>query len=1247
MTRIFPALAALMISAAPAMAERVSVLVFDASGSMWNRVEGDLTRIEVARDVMGDYFASRDGAVPLSVIAYGHNRRGDCRDIEVIAPMGQTAPGALESRLRALMPRGMTPLTDSLARARDQIPPTAEAADIILVTDGLETCEGDPCALAASLAAEGIDIRAHVVGFGLSAVEVAALSCITDQTGGMLFQTNSGAELAEALQQVSMAPEAEPEPEPEPEQPARAAAFDIGDKAEAGFDYRIRWNGEARFVDYMGFVPQGESRAPTSSSYRTIGGTAAAPNNPATRTAPKTPGMYDLILSTARDGIIARQPVEVVAPAMGFDPIGSVEPGSRVLFTFRAPEQLGERIVIADLDQPVNEHQRYDWANALHTTGTTRLTVPSVPGDYELRYLNAGATAIMFSRRFGVGIPFADTDRTTSAELANQAAAATRGDASQDELAQVTATFRLPADLPQSDVTWSGVPLDPDMTSGPWASGQTGPVITGSFEPGTWRITATAPGEVTLSADVTIFPGQANDFIVQIDAGSDEDHGALDLQGPWRILTVPPYDAPPGSPIDPMKIMDIILETRADANGYQGRFTPAPAAFGTVLLEREIDSVLEEDGALIVTMALPMIDPAPFVLSVMPYAEGYAGTLVAGANSLAVVFWPDAVPLPPATQLRATLYGPDPADQGWLNDGSDAVFACAQSICAWTDPASGLTIPLPMGWSVTAPEFQTASAAPTDMALPSLSLFGPEGQELRLNPRQWIDSNGTCLETPDLGRLCHFADADITAQMVAGMIASMVHLGQPTAGAHTRPVSVSIAGADRSEMRKVRIQLVAGEDAAYQDGQLHDSEMAAKDHPLGVGNVYDIRAETLFREYRNRNVTITPGTTVQQVMLAPVYAFDEVTLELPDDPVIAGPGAFFPVTLVAPSDFQGSIALHDDDDRDAPALFSISSAELMNSTDPVLPVPEKPGYYEIRFLDINGEMFGGTVFEAVAPDAAQGAGAPEGSVSVALLSDWDLVAGSGGYFSVGIEAPAGLDGQLVIEGQDGTAVFTTGLAALIDAQDQALPIPDAPGIYMITITDKAGILRATTGFEVVADKARDHITVTLRATTQFGAGCMIGADLSMPPGPRITVTIPVTGVDAQGAAVTPIMRTERAQVLEIIGFDTAGATIVDASFLSPCEALILNMGPAQCRVGESSTMGSCPYPVSYIAPTTLLAVQQAGSDPVLPASGQPALPDRARPAATSGAAPHFIEIDLGDMDADTFLDILLPQTGSE
>lgn len=1156
MKRLFPSLSALMLSAAPAMAERVSVLVFDASGSMWNRVEGELTRIEVARDVMGDYFASRDGAVPLSVIAYGHNRREDCRDIEVIAPMGQTAPGTLEARLRALMPRGMTPLTDSLALARDQIPPTAEAADIILVTDGLETCKGDPCALAASLASEGIDIRAHVVGFGLSAVEVAALACITDQTGGMLFQTNSGAELARALQQVSASV---PEPAPDPEAstdtvPVFTNQFvfrDIGTGTPRG---RMDWRAEApdgtviqfgttegtlqsleglsadlpagewlivaegaegraerqmtltqccgrhgipftgtdmaAVIPPMGQVQAGmDARLAYEISHPGVGNLGGSPyqiiatgpegaltpdqilrddlitrRDPGiqgARTGELAPGTYRLLIAIARNGgydiraersfeAVANPTIRVVAPDQAL-------PGERVEVRFNGGYATRHHVTVVDENgRDVGQGNSLNRGPGGGSGGPVTMTIvmPNREGLFDIVVRPSSSP----------------NDRGTVLARQPITISATPAPAQgQDALPPVIATFRLPPEVPQTDVTWSALPLDPDMTSGPWTPTDTGPAITGSFEPGNWRITATAPGEVTLSADVPIFPGQANDFTVQIDASGDEDHGALNLQGPWRIMTLPPHDVPPGTPIDPMKIMDVVLQINATGDGYQGRFTPAPAAFGTVLFEREIDSVVEEDGALVLTMVLPMVDPAPFVLSVLPAAEGYAGTLAAGANSLPVVFWPDAVPLPSSARLQVVLYGPNPAEEGHLQHGVEVVFTCAQAICAWTDPASGLTIPLPMGWSVTSPEFETASATPTSMDLPSLSLFGPDGQELRLNPRQWLDSNGTCLETSGLGRLCQFADADITAQMVAGMVAPMIHLGQPAAGARVRPVSLTLPGVPRDANYELEITLVAGEDARHAGGQHFFGAMSLQDHLLGVGNVYDIRAVSGTREYRDRNVTITPGSAAQDVVLAPVFLWDEVTLEFPDTPIVAAPGTFFPVTLTAPADFNGLIAIHDADDRDAPAIFSVRGADLMGAQDPVLPVPERPGFYEIQFQDMNGEMFGGADLEVVAADTDHGNAAPQGSVSLALLSDRDLLAGSGGFFPVDIVAPAGLAGQLQIEAQGGALVHSTALAPLIASQDPSLPIPDAPGIYMISIIDQAGMLRATTSFEVRAN----------------------------------------------------------------------------------------------------------------------------------------------------------------------------------
>src|SRR5690606_12544244 len=143
-------------------------------------------------------------------------------------------------------PRGMTPISESLRTAAGQIPPTAEEADIILVTDGLETCNADPCAVAAQLANEGIKIRAHVVGFGLTEQEADALACVPGQTGGQSLRPQSGAELTDALNQIAAAA-------PMP-QPVQEAFFDIGPKAEAGHTYRISYTGTARPVDYAGFT---------------------------------------------------------------------------------------------------------------------------------------------------------------------------------------------------------------------------------------------------------------------------------------------------------------------------------------------------------------------------------------------------------------------------------------------------------------------------------------------------------------------------------------------------------------------------------------------------------------------------------------------------------------------------------------------------------------------------------------------------------------------------------------------------------------------------------------------------------------------------------------------------------------------------------------------------------------------------------------------------------------------------------
>ena len=84
---------------AVAKSDKTTILVLDASGSMWGQLEGGKTKIEIAREVLGDFFALRDPSVPLGVIGYGHNRKGDCTDIEVIASAGVQESSALSLSL--------------------------------------------------------------------------------------------------------------------------------------------------------------------------------------------------------------------------------------------------------------------------------------------------------------------------------------------------------------------------------------------------------------------------------------------------------------------------------------------------------------------------------------------------------------------------------------------------------------------------------------------------------------------------------------------------------------------------------------------------------------------------------------------------------------------------------------------------------------------------------------------------------------------------------------------------------------------------------------------------------------------------------------------------------------------------------------------------------------------------------------------------------------------------------------------
>ena len=172
-------------------------LILDASGSMWAKL-GKSTRIEVAKEALNkiiDDLSERKG-IAVGLRVYGH-RTNDCKDTKLEIPIGPLDAKKMKKFISGIKPKGKTPIAYSLEEAAGDFKTDFKGSRVvILVTDGLESCNGDPCAAAKALAEKGIVSKIHVVGFGIDKKSVSQLECIVKPSGGLLLEANSAAELA-------------------------------------------------------------------------------------------------------------------------------------------------------------------------------------------------------------------------------------------------------------------------------------------------------------------------------------------------------------------------------------------------------------------------------------------------------------------------------------------------------------------------------------------------------------------------------------------------------------------------------------------------------------------------------------------------------------------------------------------------------------------------------------------------------------------------------------------------------------------------------------------------------------------------------------------------------------------------------------------------------------------------------------------------------------------------------------------
>ncbi len=178
------------------------LFIFDESNSMLAHWQSE-KKIDVARKLlikMVDSLNAFDN-VELALRMYGHQSPvppQDCSDTKLEVPFAPSNGERIKSKLRLTKPKGTTPIARSLEEAGNDFPVCNNCRNvIILITDGIEACDGDPCAIAIALQEKNITLEPFIIGIGLGVEFKDAFDCV-----GQFYNAGSEEDFANILRQV-------------------------------------------------------------------------------------------------------------------------------------------------------------------------------------------------------------------------------------------------------------------------------------------------------------------------------------------------------------------------------------------------------------------------------------------------------------------------------------------------------------------------------------------------------------------------------------------------------------------------------------------------------------------------------------------------------------------------------------------------------------------------------------------------------------------------------------------------------------------------------------------------------------------------------------------------------------------------------------------------------------------------------------------------------------------------------------
>ncbi|NKB88967.1 MAG: VWA domain-containing protein [Acidobacteria bacterium] len=182
-----------------AAGEALLEVVLDVSNSMWGQVDGRV-KMDLAREALAGALGGLPAEVSVGLRAYGHrvafeDKVRGCEDTELVVPPTPGSREAVVRRASSLRPTGQTPIALSLRAAAADVAEHEGNAVLLLISDGIESCGGDPVAVAAELRSEGSPLVIHTVGLGVDQETSAQLEALAAAGGGTYFDAPTADDL--------------------------------------------------------------------------------------------------------------------------------------------------------------------------------------------------------------------------------------------------------------------------------------------------------------------------------------------------------------------------------------------------------------------------------------------------------------------------------------------------------------------------------------------------------------------------------------------------------------------------------------------------------------------------------------------------------------------------------------------------------------------------------------------------------------------------------------------------------------------------------------------------------------------------------------------------------------------------------------------------------------------------------------------------------------------------------------------